>query len=281
VSGAVRQKVFQRVASRLRARGSVVLLYHGVGPSNQRTDPGFLRVARASFEVQLDVLMEAGFEFLTVAELAKRIDGAEPPPGLVALSFDDGMDDNHRVVLPVLRERGLRATVYVATGLIGKPNPWMARDSGARMMTVEELGDLVCAGFEIGAHSVTHPDFSRLTFADCLREASESKLALERLLDIPVRTFAYPYCFYGPAAVAAVRAAGFDAAVTCQGLGSWDRYELKRSLVSGKDGIATFLLKVGHLYEPLATGIPGRAARAVTRRARAGRRNAPDSPSPG
>jgi peptidoglycan/xylan/chitin deacetylase (PgdA/CDA1 family) len=274
----VRESLFRQFASRLRARRSVVLLYHGVAPSNQRIDPGFLRVHPAAFRAQLDLLMEAGFEFVTVAEFAERLDGPEPPAGLVALSFDDGMDDNHTVVLPLLRERGLRASVYVATGLIGKPNPWIASGSGARMMTVEELRDLVSAGFEIGAHSVTHPDFSRLDFEDCLREASESKLALEELLGTAVRTFAYPFCFYGPAAVAAVRAAGFDAAVTCQGLGSWNRYELKRSLVSGKDGMATFLLKLGALYEPLATSIPGRAARAATRRARAGRRSAPDQP---
>jgi peptidoglycan/xylan/chitin deacetylase (PgdA/CDA1 family) len=273
----MRQSLFGQVASRLRARRSVVLLYHGVGPSNPRIDPGFLRVEPAAFRAQLDLLVEAGFEFVTVAELAERLEGPEPPPGLVALSFDDGMDDNHGVVLPILRERGLRATVYVATGLIGKPNPWMSSDSGARMMTVAELRDLASAGFEIGAHSVTHPDLSPLDFEDCFREASESKLALERLLGVSVRTFAYPFCFYGPAAVAAVRAAGFDAAVTCQRLGSWNRYELKRSLISGKDGTATFLLKVGGLYEPLAMSIPGRAARAVVRRARARRRGQPDS----
>jgi peptidoglycan/xylan/chitin deacetylase (PgdA/CDA1 family) len=275
----VRQGLFRQLASRLQARRSVVLLYHGVGPSNPRIDPGFLRVEPAAFRAQLDLLVEAGFEFVTVAELADRLEGPEPPSGLVALSFDDGMDDNHGVVLPILRERGLRATVYVATGLIGKPNPWMSSDSGARMMTVAELRDLASAGFEIGAHSVTHPDLSPLDFEDCFREASESKLALERLLGVSVRTFAYPFCFYGPAAVAAVRAAGFDAAVTCQRLGSWNRYELKRSLISGKDGTATFLLKVGGLYEPLAMSIPGRATRAVIRRARAGRRRQPDSRS--
>ena len=49
------------------------------------------------------------------------------------------MDDNHSVVLPLLREHGLRATVYVTTGLSGRPNPWMAPESGGRMMSFEEL----------------------------------------------------------------------------------------------------------------------------------------------
>jgi peptidoglycan/xylan/chitin deacetylase (PgdA/CDA1 family) len=250
---------------RLRRHRSVILLYHGVGPSNTRIDPGFLRVRPAVFRAQIELLREAGFEFVTVAEFAERADGREPPRGLVALSFDDGMDDNHAVVLPILREHGLRATVYVTTGLIGKPNPWMAPESQARMMTVDELRDLVAADFEIGAHTVTHPDLSQLDFESCLREVRESRLALERLLGVTVRTFAYPACHYGPAALAAVRSAGFTAAVTCQGLGSWRPFELQRSLVSGKDGMPSFLLKVAGLYQPLIDSVPGRGVRAVTR----------------
>jgi peptidoglycan/xylan/chitin deacetylase (PgdA/CDA1 family) len=191
---------------------------------------------------------------------------------MVALSFDDGMDDNHSVVLPILRERGLRATVYVTTGLIGKPNPWMAPESGARMMTVDELRELAAAGFEIGAHTVTHPDLSRLGFDECLREMRESRDELERALGVEVRTFAYPSCHYGAAAVEAARTAGFAAAVTCQGLGSWERYELQRSLVSGKDGTGSFLVKLAGAFERLSASRPGRAARAVTRPVRTRRR---------
>ena len=264
--------LLERCARTLRARRSLILCYHGVGPSNATIDPGFLRVGPASFRAQLGLLVGAGFEFATVAQFAERASGGEPPPGLIALSFDDGMDDNHSILLPILRELGLPATVYVATGLVGKPNPWLAEDSGARMMTASELRDLAAAGIEIGAHSVTHADLSLLDFEGCLREARESKLALEELLGVPVRTFAYPYCRYGPAAVAAVREAGFDAAVTCEGLGSWNPYELRRTLVTGKDGLPGFVLKLAQLHEPLWSLPPVRLLRAATRGFRERRR---------
>jgi peptidoglycan/xylan/chitin deacetylase (PgdA/CDA1 family) len=265
-------QVALRAARLVRARRSAILLYHGVGPTSTRIDPGFLRVRPEVFRAQLRLLLEAGFEIVTVGEFAERSGRDGPPPGIVALSFDDGMDDNHSVVLPLLREHGLRATVYVTTGLIGKPNPWMAPESGARMMTVNQLRELVAAGFEIGAHTVSHPDLSRLGFDECLREMGESRDELERTLGIEVRTFAYPSCHYCPAAVEAVRAAGFTAAVTCQGLGSWKRYELRRSLMSGKDGTASFVVKLTGLYEPLSVSPPGRLARATTRAARNRRR---------
>ena len=262
----------QRLARTLRTRRSVILCYHGVGPTSTRLDPGFLRVPTDVFRAQLDLLRDAGFEFVTVAELAERSAGAEPPPGLAALSFDDGMDDNHAVVLPILTELGLTATVYVATGLIGKPNPWMAPGAGTRMMDEPELRELAAAGFEIGAHSVTHPDLSQLDYESCLREMTESRRTLERVVGAPVRTFAYPFCRYGPAALAAARASGFTAAVTCQGLGSWDRYELKRSLITGKDGLPIFLLKLTDAYQPLFESGPSRLVRAATRRLRERRR---------
>jgi peptidoglycan/xylan/chitin deacetylase (PgdA/CDA1 family) len=261
-----------RWARRVRGRRSLILLYHGIGVANPRTDPGFLRVAPESFRAQLDLLVAAGFEFVTVAEFAERAEGQEPHPGLVALSFDDGMDDNHTVVLPMLQERGLRATVYVATGLIGKRNPWMTHEAGSRMMTVEELRDLVAAGFEIGAHTVTHADLSKLDFESCLWEMTESRVALERMLKVPVRTFAYPFCHYSAVAVAAAQDAGFSAAVTCGGLGSWRRYELQRSLVSGKDGMPSFLLKLAGLHQPLFDSMPGRLGRAATRPLRTAKR---------
>jgi peptidoglycan/xylan/chitin deacetylase (PgdA/CDA1 family) len=237
-----------------------------------QTDPGFLRVHPADFRAQIRLLLDAGFRFVTVAEFAEEADGHRPPPGLIALSFDDGMDDNHHVVLPILREHGIPATVFVTTGLIGEANPWMSPDSGARMMTIEELRDLVSSGFEIGSHTVTHPDLSELDYESCLTEMLGSSRTLERLLDSEVRTFAYPFCHFGPAAVAAAKEAGFVAAVTCHGRGGWNRYELRRSMISRKDGNGIFLLKLTGLYQPLFDSLPGRLLRAATRRPREERR---------
>ena len=44
-------------------------------------------------------------------------------------------------------------------------------------------------GFEIGAHSVTHPDLSAASEEVCEREVAGSVTTLERLLGAPVRTF--------------------------------------------------------------------------------------------
>jgi peptidoglycan/xylan/chitin deacetylase (PgdA/CDA1 family) len=246
-----------------------VLAYHGVAPSDPGEDPHNLRVPPTRFRAQVEALLDAGFEIVTVTDLAERAGGREPPPGLVALSFDDGMEDNHSVLLPILREYGIPATVYVTTGLIGEANPWLAPKSGARMMTEGELRELAGAGVELGAHTVTHPDMSLMGHEECLREMTESREVLERLIGAPVTTFAYPFCRYNAAAVAAAADAGFLAAVTCEGRGDWSPYEMGRAMITGKDGWPSFLLKASDVYQPLFDSRAGKLLRASTRSVRA------------
>ena len=258
-----------RVARQLRSRRSVIVGGHGVGDLPPGTDPENLCVPVARFRAQVELLLEAGFELVTVAELARAAAGRPaPPPGLAALSFDDGMDNNLTVLAPLLREYGIPATVYVITGLIGEPNPWLAPGLGARMLTGPELLELQAAGVELGAHTVSHPDMATLDHAACLAEARNSRDALEALTGRPPATFAYPFCRFSPAAARAVQDAGFEAAVSGLGMGSWAPYELDRAMITGIDGTPSFLAKLGGIYQPLFDSRGGRAARVVSRRSR-------------
>jgi peptidoglycan/xylan/chitin deacetylase (PgdA/CDA1 family) len=250
----------------LARRRSLILSYHGVAESNAAVDPEFLRVSPGAFRGQLDALLGAGFQIVTVAALAAaaRDAGGPPPPGLAALSFDDGMDDNHSNLLPILREYEVPATIYITTGLIGEANPWMAPGT-SRMMIEAELLDLHAAGVELGAHTVTHPNMEELSYEENLDEIVRSRDFLRDLTGEPVRTFAYPFCKYNDDAMRAARDAGFEAAVTCQWRGSWDPFEMKRVMITGKDGPPSFALKAWEMYGRLFHSAPGRVARTATR----------------
>ena len=252
-------------ARALRARRSLILAYHGVAAPRHEEDPHNLLVTPERFRGHVELLLGADFEFVTVAELARRAAGGSPPPGLAALSFDDGMQNNHSVVLPLLQEYGIPATVFVTTGLIGSPNPWLSDSSGERMMNADELRELTAAGIELGAHTVNHPDLSLMDRESCLREMVDSRTALERLTGGPVTSFAYPFCRYGDAALEAAAQAGFSAAVTCEGRGGWHRFEMQRAMLTGKDGLATFALKAVGAHQSLFDSAAGRAVRASTR----------------
>jgi peptidoglycan/xylan/chitin deacetylase (PgdA/CDA1 family) len=63
-----------------------------------------------------------------------------------------------------------------------------------RMMSTEELRGLAAVeGFEIGAHSSTHPLLATQTPEVQRAEIAGSRETLERFIDGPVRSFSYPY----------------------------------------------------------------------------------------
>lgn len=90
------------------------------------------------------------------------------------------------------------------------------------MLTTTQLRGLRRAGMLIGAHTLSHPILATLDEAEADREIAGSKTSLERLLDEPVRLFAYPNGRpgrdYSARDVAIVKRLGFEAAVsTCWG----------------------------------------------------------------
>ncbi len=253
---------------RLRDSRSVILGYHGITRSPLREDLSLLLVRPARFRAQIELLLDAGFRFVTVAELARLAAGGQPPPGYAAISFDDGMRNNCTVALPILRSYGIAATVYVTIDFIAGASPWIGANSDNRMLDADELRELARAGWELGAHTITHPDLSALDYAACRREIEESRSALERIAGVPVETFAYPFGRYGPAAVAAARDSGLLAAVAT-GRGGGGAFELRRAMIGAADPTVIFVLKLADRYEPLLALPPIDLLRRASKRARA------------
>jgi peptidoglycan/xylan/chitin deacetylase (PgdA/CDA1 family) len=263
--------VFRPVAAAalrpLTRRRSVILGYHGVADVPLEQDPYRLHLPPAAFRAQLELLKAAGFRFRTVAGLAAVAGSGPPPPGLAAVSFDDGLRNNLTVAFPILRELGIPATVYVPTGWLGGKHPVIGAAAGGQILDGDELRELVRAGWEIGAHTVSHADLSLLDYEQCRSEIERSCEEVSRLTGVPVQTFAYPFGRYGPAAVAAARDCGLRAAVTT-GRDGWRLHELPRTMIGGAESISVFLLKLTGRYEPLQQSPPLRALRALKRQAR-------------
>lgn len=137
-------------------------------------------------------------------------------------------------------------------------------------MTAEELRALRAAGIEIGAHSVTHPDLSALSYEQAREELEESKRQLEEVLDEPVEVAAYPFGRATEETARACRDAGFHAACVTTGRGDWaDPHLLPRQDMENGGTLLSLRLKRDGHYEPLMRFRPARVARRIVRRARA------------
>ncbi|HEX5030739.1 MAG TPA: polysaccharide deacetylase family protein, partial [Candidatus Eisenbacteria bacterium] len=101
-----------------RRRGAfLVLLYHRVN----RASPRFAieRTETEAFRAQMEHLARH-FHVMSLDDLVKRVRAGESLPSrAVAITFDDGYEDNYTDAYPILRKLGLPATVFLATESIG------------------------------------------------------------------------------------------------------------------------------------------------------------------
>lgn len=90
------------------------VMYHYVRPDDSAS-PFFRHLHLDDFRSQLDWLGKT-HGFVDQHEFLSVINGAPVPRDGVILTFDDGVADHHRYVLPELEARGLWGIFYVPTG---------------------------------------------------------------------------------------------------------------------------------------------------------------------
>ncbi len=230
-------------------RPPFALCYHGVGGVADGADPHALFVSGEAFAEQLDAIAAQGYEIVGAAELWRRV-ASGGGDGLGAITFDDAIAQVARVAQPLLAARGMRGSMYVATGLLGTAHPDLG---GAEpIMTAAEVVELEAAGFEIGAHSVDHHRLPELGDSDLDDQLRRSRAALEDLLGHAVTTMAYPFGAYDARVVEATRAAGYELAWGCSGAGPWDDpLQLPREPVFPSLTPLRLRLKTAGLYGPV------------------------------
>ncbi len=189
-----------------------ILVYHTISDDPQ---PGIapFAVRPVDLERHLDTVVAGGFTALTITDLVSRLDAGEVLPArTLAITFDDGFEDNLTVAAPMLEARGLAATVYVTTGFLpGRPGGVAGPPLGP-MIGWDRLAELEAAGIEVGAHSHTHAQLDLVPLAEAAEEIARSKDLLEAVLGHEVASFAYPHGYATRAVRAEVRRRGFRSA---------------------------------------------------------------------
>ena len=157
------------------------------------------------FAAQLDYLLAEGYTTITPQDYARARKGKqELPEKPIILSFDDGYEDNYRVILPMLEERGMKAVFYVVTNDIGLPG----------YMTWDNLFDMERRGMEIGSHTANHIPLTTLPPEKQREELHLSKLMLEWKGMKTIYSFSYPNGAYDAGIVAMLQEEEYLTAVT-------------------------------------------------------------------
>ena len=218
--------------------GFPILEYHMVKENSSAEERPYV-VPPADFAEQLDYLIAEGYTTITPQDYARARKGKQTLPAKpVILSFDDGYEDNYRVVLPMLEERGMKAVFYMVTNDIGQPG----------YLTWDNLFDMERRGMEIGSHTANHLPLTTLSPDKQREELRLSKLMLEWKGMKTIYSFSYPNGAYDAAIVAMLAEEDYLTAVTGEaGLNSFETnpYLLHRvNIAPPRLGLAEFRLRL-------------------------------------
>lgn len=185
-----------------------VLVYHYVEYVKDEKDTirKSLNTPPYLFIKQVETLRNAGYTFITASELMNILDGKiDLPQKPVLITFDDGYRDFYTDAFPILKKYNIKATVYIVSGFLDKPN----------YIFTWQLKEIARSGLvEIGAHTVHHYSLKGLDPLTAKYEIEESKITLEKLIGTSVVSFAYPDGSFDDQAIKIAREAGFKSAVT-------------------------------------------------------------------
>ncbi len=208
-----------------------ILMYHHVqtlDDSQAGTLDWGLSISTERFAEQLAWLKQEGYQSVTTADFISGVLPAKP----IMLTFDDGYADFYSNAWPLLRQYGFSAIVYVITNRVNQPG----------FLTDDQISFLASSNVEIGSHTASHPNVTKLDETGRQRELVASRTYLQKLSGQPVLSFCYPSGEYDAITMAALKIAGYKTAVTTnEGVGRLsDAYILSRRRVKPSQSLSTW-----------------------------------------
>jgi peptidoglycan/xylan/chitin deacetylase (PgdA/CDA1 family) len=165
-----------------------ILTYHSIDSSGSPVS-----VPEETFAAHAAFLASGRVRVLPLADLPSAPDHEDA----VALTFDDGFRNFATHAQPLLQERALPATIFVVSDVVGGSNAWGGREvPGIPTLPLMDWPDLHAArdaGFEIGAHTRSHPWLTTLSPAQLEDETAGCVERLRAELGQRPDRFAYPY----------------------------------------------------------------------------------------
>lgn len=172
----------------------LILTYHAVEVGSPP-----LFTAPDTLSAHISALAAAGYQSLTLAALAAGMRESKLPERAVVFTFDDGYESVYQNALPRLNDAGFTATIFIISGQ--RDNRWQGQPSTVptrSLVTWEQMGRLAEAGWELGAHTHTHPVLTTLTPEAVESEVSQTKDEIGRYCGVTPTSFCYPYGALNP-----------------------------------------------------------------------------------
>jgi hypothetical protein len=180
-----------------------ILMCHDI--SDQRA---VIALSPAVFQSGLARLRAAGFHTLRLEDVALRlrrgvvsnstIETYPFPDNAFVITFDDGSESVYSQAFPVLQQYGFTATVFLTVGdqSVTSSESRLPSRQGRPMLSWGEIREMQRYGIAFGAHTLTHPNLTRIPPDRAEAEIRTSQAVIADALGVAVPTFAYPFGYY-------------------------------------------------------------------------------------
>ena len=190
----------------VRAHAAVILQYHHVS----ETLPAVTSVSANTFTKHLSYLKEHNFNVIALNELISAIQqGKTLPEKTVAITFDDGYNNNYEQAAPILEKFGYPYTIFV--------NPTLIDEGKGYVMGWDKLKELASKGALIANHTAQH-DYLHIKLKDesdaqwqarIKQDILRSQQRIKEEIGHDYKYLAYPYGEFNNKLQALVEELGF------------------------------------------------------------------------
>lgn len=187
-----------------------ILTYHSIDSSGSP-----ISVSEETFGAHVRFFGSGRVAVVPLAELPSMPDETDA----LAITFDDGFLNFTSTAMPLLSHLGFPATLFVVSDAVGGTNAWGGTPTPGvptlPLMSWSDVERARDAGFEVGAHTRSHPYLTQLSPPQVVDELSGCVDRIFSELGERPRRFAYPYGHVNDA-VAAVARRTFEHSVTTE-----------------------------------------------------------------
>lgn len=185
------------------------------------------------FKFGIELVHSAGYQALNPITILQGLNNRNPhTKPAIALTFDDGYESVYSQAFPIIQRLGMTATVFLTVGNARKFNSdlRLKPQNNRKMLSWREIREMQSHGIEFGAHTLTHPDLTRISTGRAATEIIGSKHRIEDALSTKVSCFAYPFGSYNQNVLEIVKSHFLCACTTKLGLvtSTSDVFTLKR-----------------------------------------------------
>lgn len=213
------------------------LLFHSV---NRSKENGLSHIDPNLFENLLQELSNHNIETVTITEAFSD----NRTGNKVALIFDDGFEDFYQEAFPLLKRYKCTATLFPVTQSIGNDYSWDLY-SHRPNLTSEQIKEISDYGIEIGSHTHSHPDLTRINDNELKNELSKSKETLEKITQKAVTSLSFPFGSWNRRVWRTAKTSGYLTASAYRGLKHSENDILNVIGVYSFDSITTLRQKCG------------------------------------